>query len=320
MNVFKKIREAEEAKPVTKMSLTRSLVTMAILLIVLSSSITAWITMAWFSNNKKVDGNGMNMDIESTANLVICDGETNIATIVAADQYFSVSYATNERTLKPATHVASGDAANLSAVDLKYVTNLGDVSATTGNARVDSNVSRTLTYAGVADASTYQDGNSPYYIRYNVRIASADLAMDASALKATLTAVAPSPLPTSDATHNYDYLHAASVDFYVSYNTTNTHTTAGLTGMTYVGTLDLTGSNYEISNLIAGLTLPNNKIPEKSDGYIYVSMIFYFDGALQMTNNGPAYVRSNYLTLNAANRLNMKVTFEAVEPAQSANP
>ena len=79
MNIFKKIKEAEEAKPVSKQSFTRSVAATAALLVVFSATTTAWITKAWFSNNKQVDSNGTSItsDVSSPSLFIRATSDAN---------------------------------------------------------------------------------------------------------------------------------------------------------------------------------------------------------------------------------------------------
>ena len=281
MNLFKKIKEAEEAKPATKKSFTKSIAITAVLLVVMTAASTAWITTAWFAKNRDVDSNGMSMDVEVSSNLVIAKTTANIQTLnwtgISVDSW-TTENAQNSGKFLPATH---DNAAG--TLQLKYCNNPGDVSLTKGYAKDG----KTLAFTNVTEAA---GNDSMYYRDYVVYIASSGKEFSASKLEAKLTGTVAS---------GKDYQNAVSVDFWLA--KTKNATPA------YIGTRNLLNQATKL-DLLNGVT---TTIPLNTSDYMTVIMRFYYDGALQKSGDSTtAYINSAEVTTGA---LDLSVTFTATD-------
>ena len=306
LKTFGKKREAREetAAPTNatevKKNAGRQLIVSSCLTF-LSVLVLAAATMAWFANNREVNSGGMQMQVETSPNLVIAqsaDGEGGIATKTATDASFSTTFDTPAQLLTPSTHdwgtfYRAADTSVTSTTGLKYNCNPSVIHPSTGEERDG----KTIYY----NKSENDDENEKYYfVDYEVYIASVSKPLPINGLTATLN--------SADAdTSTYDYHNAASVDFYLG----------SVSSSNYKGTLNLAGLDYSVNDgsepcteveIISGsYTVPLNTAD--SDNYIKVIMRFYFDGALQ-ESDGQAFVYSDGLT--TAN-FSMKVTFTAEE-------
>ncbi|MBP5166889.1 MAG: hypothetical protein ILP09_06485 [Oscillospiraceae bacterium] len=252
-------------------------------------------SVAWFASNRTTDSNGMQMQIETSPNLIIAQDAAAISAMTASDASFSTTFSTAARTLNPATHnwgnypTPNGNGGP-SSTGLIYNRNPSAVDTDTGEARTGS----TLYYN---DALNDSQNGKYYYTDYTVYIASVSKPLPATGLIATLS----SP---NAALNSYDYHNAASVDFYLG----------SVSQSNYKGTLNLAGKGFTDSSsglasldLTGSTTIPLNTAA--SDNYITVIMRFYFDGALEK-GPGQAYVYSNGLTTAD---FSMTVTFTAAE-------
>ncbi len=258
-------------------------------------------TMAWFANNRTVDSSGMQMQVETSPNLIIEKDPTLIASKTATDASFSTTFDTAAQTLIPSTHDwgtfnSNSQTPVASTTGLKYNCNPSVISAMTGEAKNDQTIYYNKSENNVDNSGRY------YYTDYTVYIASVNKPLPVTNLVATLS---------SADTDEYDYQNAASVDFYLG---------ATPTAGNYKGTLNLAGLDRTTAdgtdvltqvNILSGETLTDGyyNIPLNTSGYITVTMRFYFDGALEK-EDGQAYVYSNGLTTD---NFSMKVTFTAGE-------
>ncbi len=252
-------------------------------------------TMAWFANNRTVDSSGMQMQVETSPNLVIAQsasGEGGIDTKTATDLSFSTTFDTPAQTLIPSTHDwgtfnSNSETPVASTTGLKYNCNPSVIHPTTGEERTG----RTIYY----NKSENDSGNGKYYFTdYTVYIASTDKPLPINGLTATLS--------SDDAnTSTYDYHNAASVDFYLG----------SVSSSNYKGTLNLAGKNYSTGAPLTQVSIISGSytVPLNTADSIKVIMRFYFDGALE-ERSGQAYVHSDGLTTAA---FSMKVTFTAGE-------
>ena len=257
-------------------------------------------TMAWFANNRTVDSSGMQMQVETSPNLIIEKDPTLIASKTATDASFSTTFNTAAQTLIPSTHDWGTFYSNslttvASTKGLKYNCNPSVISAMTGEAKNGQTI-----YYNKSENDT--ENGKYYYTDYTVYIASVNKPLPVTNLVATLS---------SADTDGYDYQNAASVDFYLgdtpaAGNYKGTLNLAGLDRTTADGTDVLTQVN-----ILSGetLTVGFYTVPLNTSGYITVTMRFYFDGALKK-EDGQAYVYSNGLTTD---NFSMKVTFTAGE-------
>ncbi|GEM_PF-1637023 len=246
---------------------------------VLFAASTAWITV-----NRKVKSQGLQMTAQTSGNLVIANSTSIIkkANILSNGSPFAVTFSSNAQTYLPATHLASvavsatkGQSPTKNTY-LQYVTSGKNVNVTTGQAKDG----KTLTYATVPVTTT-----SMYYVDYKVYIASAGTTLTDQTLKVSITA--------TDATSLADTDKALSVDFYVR----NTMVSGSYY---YRGTLNLAGYdrakadayNYSVKEL----TLYDDvDVPLNTQGYIYVIMRVYYDGALKKKSD-TTFINSASLT------------------------
>ena len=321
----KKKKEQVDPAPVTKATLTRSIVSSAFILTILSVAVLAYITTAWFSSNRKVDNTGVHMNIQTSPNMIIADGHlrnyTTFSTMTVMSEFkydasdevkdtsISVNFNDTEDFYVPATH----NNANDSVYGLKYNTNPSDIDFYSGLATSGYTV-------GLADVTA---NTSPkYFLEHKVLIASTDGTLSANALTATFSANPVlgnepdySAQNYAETTNQHLYRYATSVDFYVKtvtknqFNTATTAatlaTTEGIGIGTYAGTLNLAGKDsvgYNAESNTAGspkttlilrggnnesnITIPwNGTTDDNADCCIVVTMRFYFDGALLQTQD-----------------------------------
>ena len=321
MNLFKKIKEAEAAAPVTKRSFTRSIAMTALLLTVLTVAVTAYITTAWFASNRQLEGDGALVDVQASSNLIITKAYEQGASVTdkTFNQFRSLSATENSVTftssnlkLAPATHSASHATGLKTIDDNSYVGSESGLNA--------AGHDYTWMLAENADGVYY-------YKDYVVRIASSGQALQTSGLTVTLSSE--DGLGNTPATQ---YQKAASVDFYVMEGSENAflnpfdiddYTLSFGQGGTYKGTLNLAGLDAAANNgstlctsvTLAGDTVPwNGQTGDNACCYI-VLMRFYFDGGLLTAGNtGTAYVHTANLL---ASDFSMSVAFSAPEPAAS---
>ncbi len=264
----------------------KGIVSVVLLFVLASAVVFSSITAAWLAMNTSLDSNDIKMQIEVSPNLVISDKYTgDLATATAAGTRTPAANDTNSSTsftqvvftrsqtiLIPATHASS------SATGLKYNTTPDRVSRTTGYKSGSDDLV-------LADVPASPTGGRTYFVDYEVYIASTDVAMTVTSLRASV----------SGATLANDYQYAASIDFY----------NGSVSSSNYMGTLNLANKGMNSSgstsggNLVAGtpqsLDLPITSIPLNTSGSVHIIMRCYFDGALEKTNN-QAYVYSQGLT------------------------
>ena len=280
MALFEKKKKAQvDPAPVTKATLTRSIVSSAFILTILSVAVLAYITTAWFSSNRKVDNTGVHMNIQTSPNMIIVNAEdpdgtgttynaiaysnfkdlttaavdpynTNNATRVEFhDPYYNAEG--TETLLVPVTHDDGGEYSK----KLKYLRNPSIIGIESG-----VKTGNEYSYGNVTGPTV--DGSN-YYIEHKVLIASASGVLPSSALKATLSAYSVNGTPENNAAltaANHAeladsaanaYQYAASVDFYVrlvtqsEFQTKNTADQLSDTGSTYMGTLNIAGKRYD---------------------------------------------------------------------------
>ncbi len=312
--------ESREKAAAVKKSAGRQLIVSSCLTF-LCVLVLAAATMAWFANNREVDSNGMEIQVETSPNLVISDNIQTLAAMTSADAAFSAAFSSAAETLIPATHDwgtfnSNSETPVDSTTGLKYNCNPSVISPTSGYAK-DS--THTLYYNKAEN-----DATRVYYKDYTVFIASINKPLPADGLVAALS---------SNDTDDYDYQKAASVDFYVdvmseddyedmvSANASDYTTMAAdyvddvcVDDTNYIGTLNLAKKGFTdtLSNLSSlDLAGGSTTVPLNTAGCITVVMRFYFDGALEKDTDqatDQAYVYSN--NLSTAD-FTMKVTFTA---------
>ena len=299
MSLFKKNQTAAEQPAAKKVNVTTQLVIPAICMFVSVAALAA-ATMAWFSMNRNVDSNGMQMDVEVSSNLIISaieSGSAGSGAINAADtgtisvpaSAWTTLNAVHSGKFIPATH----DAVNGGTVQLVYNTNPDQVHPSSGLAKD----STPLAFDAVEDSEDNGDVAADWYYRdYVVYIASGGKAFDASHLYVTFTGSAVSA---------QDYHDAASVDFWFS--------ATGAGTPAYKGTLNLAGldiTNYNAAKTqIDLLNGTRTTVPLNTSDHFKVIMRFYYDGALKASSaSTKTYINSAEVS---SAMLNLTVSFAA---------
>ena len=256
-------------------------------------------SLAWFSENKEVTANGLSLNAKVSPNLIIAASEDEIRNEKKIN--FSIDFEIEENRTKmiAVTHTdEKGNEGEENATFLKYVTNHYAIDHHTG-LQIDG------LKPGFAFVPLPEEGaENPYYIDYEVYIASAFEPLNVSSLKASIT------IPEA-VSEKYLYFNAASIDFYFG----------EVSAEGYRGTASVAGKNAvdiflpdEEGN--AGGTVPLNTT---ENGYIKVIMRCYFDGALTYSakdGGTHAYINSNEVTWDNKGPIYIGVEFVAVEATQ----
>lgn len=168
------VNEDDAAPGKTAKAFSRQLRITALTLL-LSLALLIAVTVAWFALNKKVQNTGMQVDVQTTPNLIIANKATYDPT-VSSDAAFkaldatatTASFASNTATkLVPATHDSLLYAD--SGTGLKYNPNPDRISSSSGLVKSGSSLSLT---AVTSNSDPY------YYLDYTARVASADSELD----------------------------------------------------------------------------------------------------------------------------------------------
>lgn len=267
-------------------------------------------TFAWFSMNNQVTGTGMEMSVDTVPSLVISTLNDGSANSISAKRLNTSVTFTGDFTLRPATHIASGETYTTYPSGLKYVTNLEDVLANTGYRDPNGDA---LTYASAANTSA-----KTFYVDRIVYIASANKPIsNCTALYIELENISGvADTRTTSGTYNPTYsFNAATVDFYVISGVAQ-NATITATASNYVGSINVAGAKSgNVANsrvdLLSALGA-NPVIPLNTSSSIAILMRCYFDGALEDTSSsGNAYITSDLIATMAANAkisLGMKIT------------
>ena len=350
MSIFKKIKEHEEAAPATKATLSRSIVSTAFILTILTVAVVAYITSAWFSSNREANSTGARMNVDSSPNLVIAlynatgdeaigsVGPTHNSVTFPTPVNTDADYALMTHLLTPVTNAIhkwdaedtstepatpAGVYHNQTYTGLEYNTNPSEISPTTGYEKG----STAATFAR-AENPAYNAENiaskSVYYRDYQVCIASTDKPMTVSAnnkyFKLNVTMDGTWDDMTAEAIaadKQFEYLYASSVDFYlgeVSYDN-------------FVGKLNLKNqythtdqTPLDLFSQLASNDPLKTTIPLNTSDHIVVTMRMYFDGALEKTAANaqaePAVVRDAFVyssNLFDDNPVTLNVHFELAE-------
>lgn len=233
----------------------------AIVALSVAVCIFAVASFAWLKSNADLDSNGMQMQVDATANLVISK-----STVFSGETAITLN-AVN-RALMPAMHTDTGDTL------LRRVKDSAGIKASTGLADRDLTDSD---YAAVA-----LEIDSKYYIDYVVYVASEGKALTGATLTAAITAPVGDTVP---------YHQAASIDFYADGIYKGTLNLAGLDIASNHSGYSASAAKTEVVLWEAG------RIPSISDTYknhITVTMRCYFDGALRDSASS-TYVTSDNL-------------------------
>ena len=215
--------------------------------------------LAWFAHNDEVGANGMNVDVSTSANLVI--GKTE-ASLTDPELQFFVSFEGEEVSdMIAVTHDPL-----IPDTYLKHIVSPHAVDHLTGNVKDGM----TLEFEAVP-----ADGNGLYFVDYTVYIASAFKPLTVSSLVATI--VPPDPIDK-----DHPYFNAASIDFYLD----------SVSKDNYCGTTSVSDSINGTSAAGVEILSDGEDIPLAGDGSIKIVMRCYFDGALQYPDSNRAYINS----------------------------
>ena len=262
----------------------------SIMSLILSVIMLAAVSFAWLSMNKETTSNGMELQVEASANLIISNNTSEIvkATIetINTNSPFSITHASNSSTYQPATHDSDY---TTYATGLKYVSNTEEVSVTTGLQKGEN----ALTFSAVSSATP-----SGYYVDFVVYVASYAKPMTGAKLKIKLLSATKDAVEVTSGS-----LMATSVDVYAG-------TTVSLAN--YRGTLNVASKDttalYLFDTANHGSTSATGDIPHNQaaagDKYLTYTLRCYFDGDL--TSSGTAYI--NTATLDTS-KVTLSVMF-----------
>lgn len=235
-------------------------------------------TMAWLAMNQQVTSNGMQLQLEVAPNLVISDSTTEIVksdiSSINSGSPFAITQATNNTKYTPATHDA--DYVTYST-GLKYVTNPGQISPTTG-------YGTSLTFANAVNG-----GAGNFYIDYIVYVAAHSKEITETKLLVVIDS-AMSGLPAAEVASGS--LMATSIDVYKD----------SVSSSNYLGTTNVATKSPVYC---VGTALTTGTIPQNTSSYLTFVLRCYFDGALESGTVGTAYINTATLDTNKVT-LNVK--------------
>lgn len=268
-------------------------------------------TYAWFAANRQVTATGMKVSATTSSSLVI----SNVSNVGTETTHGFTSDAT---TIAPASHAWSRftTVSGTNTTNLVYNDNPTKVSAKTG-------------YKGGTDVLTFAyatnaEGATPYYVDYDVYIASAGSTIPNQDITVDITNAISTELKTYNAT-SVDFYAALVSDPDASITTKeNDGTFKNYKGTLNIANLDAStndGSTQSANSgkvtLLNNITVPQNgKTGTVTDGYIKVTMRVYIDGDLMQaaaTGSGEsavpaqAFVYSNVVDTTA---LSVAVQFD----------
>ena len=216
-------------------------------------------SVAWFSENNEANAKGLSVNAKVSSNIIIAK---TVEEIMSNDLSVSVNFNGTART----NMIAVTHDENVPDTYLKYLTNHYAVDHETGNVKNGMELE-------FADVPTTD--NEPYFIDYTVYIASAFEPLDITSLKANIV------IPKNvDSLH--PYFNAASIDFYVD----------SVSEEGYRGTTSVADNINGTQRASIELFPTGGTVPLNTEGYVTVIMRCYFDGALQDTKSGKAYINS----------------------------
>lgn len=229
-------------------SLVMSLISVLLSLVTLMAA-----SFAWLSSNKEVGSNGMEMQVDTTANLIISANASEIKTTNLSSVDFSGT--PNSSKYKPTTHFT--DNGN-PYTGLHHVVNTGSVDYNTGL---------------IASPTYAQSSGAEYYKDYTVYIASSGKALT----DATLNAEILTATKGGSDVNGESSLMATSIDFYVD----------SVSKANYRGTSNVASKNsVDLQKSEIPLSTAN------TNNYITVIMRVYFDGALTVQGGTKTYINS----------------------------
>ena len=234
--------------------LTLSLVCIA-LIVAVGGILAANGSFAWFADNDNVAGDGIEIGVKVSPNLIISKNDGEIGEI---QTQFSVSFTDKARTdMIPVTRDG-----NVPDTFLKYIYNHYAVDKSTGLAKPGTE----LEFENVPT-----EDNEAYFIDCTVYLATTLSAIEVDALSAKI-------VPPENIDSLPPYCKAASVDVYVD----------TVSGDGYAGTLSVGNADVGVEIFGEG----GGTIPLNTTGCIKVILRCYFDGALTDAATETAYVNS----------------------------
>lgn len=254
------------------------------------------VSIAWFSMNREVNSNGLQINVEVTPNLIIAKSLEDIRNVTpaTASAAFSIDYTGTARTnMAPATAAVNANNEWVTAIaeegdnvtGLKYVKNTNDIDFSSGIAKNG----KELQFKPVP-----VDSNSKYYIDYDIYIASLGKELEASSLTAKISC-------TSKALSH----QAATIVFYQG----------SVSSDNMKGAISVANQDEGIVSF--DLNINNGKIPLNTDEEkdpIHIIARCYFDGALLNEATGNAYINS--ATVSTADVI-LNITFTAAVPGEN---
>ena len=234
-------------------------------------------SLAWFADNDKVSANGLSVNAKVSPNLIIAASADELASDEIEFAVYFPGMARNDM-------IAVTRDETVADTYLKYLDNPHAVNSITGNAKDGMTLAFKPVLAGESER---------YFIDYTVYIASAFEPLAVSSLRASI-------IQPAFVDEDQPYFNAMSIDFYVGEVTAESF--RGTTSV--VDSLKPNGMDVEL--LPGGATVPLNT----SGDYVKVIMRCYFDGALQNSETGDAYINS--LTVGTDDIV-ISVSFSAID-------
>ena len=252
------------------------------------------VSIAWFSMNREVNSNGLQINVEASPNLIIAKTSDGIKAVnqTTAAEAFSINYTEKFRAnMMPATEAVSDNEweAKINEIEdnvtgLKYVYNTHDIDYASGLKKQNG---ADLTFKAVPEST-----ESKYYIDYDIFIASAGKPLEGYKLTANIFCES-----------NINTHKAATVVFYQGEpNAAN-----------YIGSIAVAKQgNDSVSFELEDDIIPLNTDSERSP--IHITARCFFDGALtyfdEESKSTKAYINSETVDISG---VDLKIIFTAVE-------
>jgi len=198
-------------------------------------------SIAWFSSNTQVEGNGLEISTNVDSNLVIAKTKEEIAAMAPPNLCFSVTFPAIDKKLSPARHDTVHSIDKYHPVGLEYVLNPEVVDENTGFS------TKVLEYAPVQEDAI--DGTY-FYHDYHAFVAITNAPLSGG----TMTATMDTTLSSLEDTYK-----ACSIDYYID-------------GV-YGGTTNLGNTTSAI--------IYTGTIPLNTEGCLDITLRTYFDGQLE---------------------------------------